>query len=57
MQVIGYVKNRYFKIQALKGFMILPGYVFYFSPLKVATLTLQYMLKLQQIGNQEKKMI
>lgn len=28
MHVIGYVKNRYFRIQALKGFCVLPGYVF-----------------------------
>lgn len=32
MHVIGYVKNRYFRIQALKGFLLLPGYVFSFKP-------------------------
>jgi hypothetical protein len=34
MQVIGYVKNRYFRIQAVKGFLLLPGYVFSFKPCK-----------------------
>lgn len=34
MKVIGFVKNRYFRIQALKGFFLLPGYVFSFKPCK-----------------------
>jgi hypothetical protein len=34
MRVTGFVENRYFRIHAIKGFMLLPGYVFSLKPLK-----------------------
>jgi hypothetical protein len=34
MHVTGFVNNRYFKIEALKGFIFLPGYSFSLKPVK-----------------------
>jgi hypothetical protein len=51
MRVIGFVENRYFRLQALKGFMVLPGYVFSFlNPVKPAIRNLQYMSNFKQNG-------
>jgi len=34
MHVTGFVKDRYFRIEALKGFALLPGYSFSLKPVK-----------------------
>ena len=46
MHVTGYVKDRYFRIEAFKGFPLLPGYSFSFKPIKDngAMITIYVML-------------
>ncbi|HEU4634142.1 MAG TPA: SRPBCC family protein [Flavisolibacter sp.] len=56
MRVTGYVKDRYFRIEASKGFAILPGYSFSLKPVKGKATQLTTYLLLSLSSGDEKDM-
>jgi len=56
MHVTGFVNNRYFKIEALKGFGFLPGYSFSLKPVKenATELTVYVQVKCNNEKDQHK---
>jgi len=53
MHVTGFVKDRYFRIEALKGFALLPGYSFSFKPIKGNGTELTIYIKLSCRGEKD----
>jgi hypothetical protein len=55
MHVTGFVNNRYFKIEALKGFVLLPGYSFSLKPVKGNATELTIYVQVECRGEKDQR--